>query len=502
MKIVQVVPNFSEGRRSDVIEHITRPFKETPEVLLLDVSSDASHNRTVVTAVGSPEAVSDALFCAIEAAAQRIDMRGHKGEHPRMGATDVVPFVPVSDIDMAECVLHARSLAERVGKELRIPVVLYESAATAEHRKSLGEIRSGEFEGWKTKILEPQWKPDFGPCEVHDTAGVTAIGARMPLVAYNVNLGTSDVSIARRIARKVRERSGGLTNVRALAVELDDRNIAQVSMNLVDHTKTPIYRALEAVKTEARRYGVPVLESEIVGLVPLRALTDCSSFYLQLAGFSRRQILETRIRALEAGQAAAEPADPLDFGSMLLSSFLERLGSKEPAPGGGSASAVAIAMGAALVSMVCRLTAGRPKYAEYEQQVCAALAQAIPAVTKALELARADSLAYTRVMDAFSLPKSTPEERSSRQKAIIEATIGAAQVPLEVAEMGVEIAELSRSLTGKTNKNAASDLQVAQLLAQAGTRGALDNVRINADSLKGEEGKSLRERAERIEKML
>jgi glutamate formiminotransferase/formiminotetrahydrofolate cyclodeaminase len=521
-KVVECVPNFSEGRRRDVIEAITGPFRSTAGVLLLDVKPDAVHNRTVVTVAGSPEQVAGAVFESIAIASRLIDLREHEGAHPRMGATDVVPFVPVQGATMGDCVTLSRSLARRVGDELGIPVILYEESAQAPHRKNLSDIRSGQFEGWHEKIRESEWAPDFGPSRVHPTAGVTVIGARMPLIAYNINLGTRDTSIARRIASKIRERSGGLTNVRAIGLPLEERGIVQVSANLTDYTKTPLYRVLESVRTEARRYGVPVIESEIVGLVPMRALTDAASFYLQLARFSRKQVIERRVGALAGGQAAAgldglsavgsgEPVDAGDglradgrepgFAGITVGELIQRLSSSEPAPGGGTASALTVSFAASLVCMVCRLTLGKRKFQQHEAEVAAALETATALSGESLRLATDDATAFNKVMAAFALPRETPDDKTSRQKAISEATLGAAQVPMRVAQIGAEIVSLVRALRGKTNPNASSDLEVAALLAVAGGRGAIENVRINAESLGGA-GEGLLARAGEIEALL
>ena len=294
-RVVECVPNFSEGRRKEVIEAIVEPFRVAPEVTLLDYAPDADHNRTVVTVAGDPENVLAAVFEAIRTAASLIDMEEHTGEHPRMGATDVVPFVPIREITMTECVDLARRLGSRVGEELGIPVFLYEAAATRPERPNLADIRRGQYEGWKTKINDPDWKPDFGPSALHPSAGATVVGARMPLVAFNVNLGTSDMRIANSIARAVRHIGGGLRFVKALGIEMQDRGIVQVSMNLTNYTKTPIYRVMEMIRAEARRYGVPIISSEIIGLTPAESLFDVAAYYLQLEGFSSSNVLENRM---------------------------------------------------------------------------------------------------------------------------------------------------------------------------------------------------------------
>ncbi len=294
-KIVECIPNFSEGRRPEVIEAILGAIRSTPGVDLLDHSSDTSHNRTVVTFVGAPEAVVEGAFNGIREATKLIDLNQHKGEHPRMGASDVVPFVPVSEVNMKECVELAHRLAKRVAEELEIPVYLYEHAATTPLRRNLADVRKGEYEGLKEAVKLPERCPDYGaPC-LHPTAGAVAIGARQPLVAFNVNLNTSDLSIAKKIAKAIRGSSGGFVNVKALGVMLEERQVAQVTMNMVDFKATPLHRALEFIRREAERYGVMVTDSEIVGMVPVDALLDAASYYLQLEGFKPAQILEKRL---------------------------------------------------------------------------------------------------------------------------------------------------------------------------------------------------------------
>ncbi|MCG0276241.1 MAG: glutamate formimidoyltransferase [Thermosediminibacteraceae bacterium] len=292
-KLVECIPNFSEGRRKEVIEAIADAIRSVKGVMLLDYSYDPNHNRSVFTFLGDPEGVKEAAFASAAKAAELIDMTKHKGEHPRMGAVDVIPFVPVKDITMEECVEISRQVGERIANELSIPVFLYEESATRPERKNLANIRRGEFEGMAEKIKDPAWAPDFGKPEIHPTAGAVAVGARMPLIAFNVNLGTSDINIAKNIAKVIREKGGGLQNVRAIGVMLEDRNIAQVSMNMTNYEKTSLYRAFELIKVEARRYGVNVIGSEIVGITPMKALIDVAKYYLQLENFDdKKQILE------------------------------------------------------------------------------------------------------------------------------------------------------------------------------------------------------------------
>lgn len=294
-KLVECVPNFSEGRNKEIIETIIDEVRRTEGVKLLDYSSDKDHNRTVVTFVGSPEETREAAYKLIKRASELIDMSKHQGAHPRMGATDVVPFIPIKDITTEECVQMARDLGKKVGEELNIPVYLYEDAASSPERQNLANIRKGQYEGFFEKIKEPEWKPDFGPCEMNRKSGATVIGARFPLIAYNVNLGTDNLEIANAIAKRIRHIGGGLRYAKAVGVMLTERNIAQVSINLVNYEKTAIYTAQEMVKMEAKRYGVPVVGAEVIGLVPMKALIDCAEYYLQIENFDMNQVLEARL---------------------------------------------------------------------------------------------------------------------------------------------------------------------------------------------------------------
>ena len=294
-KIVECVPNFSEGRDLKKIDRIVAPFRTRAGVKLLDYSNGEDHNRLVVTLVGEPEALRDAVIEAIGVAVELIDLNHHQGQHPRMGAVDVVPFIPTKNVTMDEAVSLSREVGEKVSGLYHLPVFLYEKSATAPHRENLAAVRKGEFEGMAEKIKLPEWQPDFGPADRHPTAGTVAIGARMPLVAYNINLSTDNLEIATKIARNIRHINGGLRYVKAMGVELKERNITQVSINMTDYTRTALYRAFELVRIEARRYGVTIIGSEIVGLVPMEALIDTASYYLGLENFSMQQVLESRI---------------------------------------------------------------------------------------------------------------------------------------------------------------------------------------------------------------
>ena len=294
-KIIECVPNFSEGRNSQNIETIVAAFRSKKGVKLLDYQTDADHNRMVVTVVGEPDALKAAVIEAVGCAIDVIDMRSHQGQHPRMGATDVVPFIPIKKVSMEETVAFSKEVARETAKKYSLPVYLYEKSASRPERQNLAHIRKGQFEAMAEKIKQPEWKPDFGPQKIHPRAGVTAMGARMPLVAYNVNLDSSNMEIANEIAKKVRHISGGLRYCKGIGIELKDRGQVQVSMNMTDYTRTALYRVFELIKVEARRYGVNVIGSEIVGLVPMEALMDTAAYYLGLEGFSMEQVLETRI---------------------------------------------------------------------------------------------------------------------------------------------------------------------------------------------------------------
>jgi len=294
--LIECIPNFSEGRDQKVIEGLVKIAKEVAGVMLLDYSSDPSHNRSVFTLVGDPDGIQEVVFKLVKYASEHIDMTKQKGEHPRMGATDVVPFVPIKDASTADCVELSKKVAKRINDELQIPIFLYEESASHPNRKNLAKVRKGQFEGMAEKMRDPEWQPDFGKPEIHPTAGVTAIGARMPLVAFNVNLDTDNIEIANKIAKIVRGSSGGFAYCKGIGVMLEERNIAQVSMNMVNFEKTPLYRTLETIRFEAKRYGVKILGSEVIGLTPAKALIDCAEYYLQIENFDyNKQVVENHL---------------------------------------------------------------------------------------------------------------------------------------------------------------------------------------------------------------
>ncbi|MDI6695749.1 MAG: glutamate formimidoyltransferase [Anaerolineales bacterium] len=468
--IVECIPNFSEARRPEVVEAIMAAVRSVAGVTLLDRHSDMDHNRTVLTFVGPPEDVEEAAYRAIARAAELINLDEHRGEHPRIGATDVVPFVPIRGISMAECVLIARRLGQRVGETLGIPVYLYEAAASRPERVNLENIRRGQYEALKEEIgVLPEREPDYGPKKV-GPAGATVIGARQPLIAFNVYLTTDDVSIAKKIAKAVRHSSGGLRYVKALGLLVEGR--AQVSMNLTNFRSTPIARVVETIRREAARYGTAIHHSELVGLIPQEALIEAARWYTQLDQFEPDQILEQR---LAAAQQEASSQASMDF--------LDALAEGTPAPGGGSAAAYAGAAGAALAAMVARLTLGKKKYADVEAQMYALLERAESLRASLTEAIQRDAEAFSSVMTALKLPKDTPEEEAVRQKAIEEATLNAARVPLDTARMAVEVMELSAQAATLGNLNAISDGATGAALARAALTGAGYNVRINLASL-------------------
>ncbi|MEP7345601.1 MAG: glutamate formimidoyltransferase [Gemmatimonadaceae bacterium] len=474
MKLVECVPNFSEGRDSAVVQAIRDAIAATEGTVVLDVSSDPSHHRTVITFVTPVEHAVDAAFAGMREAVARIDLTKHQGEHPRMGATDVVPFIPLEGATMVDCIALARTLGERVARELGVPVYLYERAASRPDRENLADVRRGEFEGLRDEIAtNPNRRPDFGEARVHPTAGATAIGARPFLVAYNVYLGgRENIGVAKEVAKALRHSSGGLRYVKGLGLEVDGQ--AQVSMNLVDIEKTPLFRAFDMVKMEAAAHGVSPTWSEIVGLVPERALFDTAVRHVQLKGFTPEMVLEHKVRGAMLGGAETGES---------ISGFVAAVAASTPAPGGGSVSAHVGALAAALAQMVAGLTIGRKKYVGVEADMKALSLQAVALRNELETLVAKDGAAYGLVMEAYKLPKDTPEQLSARTAAIDDALIGAAQVPMETARACAAVAALAQEAAEKGNTNAASDAGVAALLAQAACRGAVYNVRINVSSL-------------------
>ncbi len=478
--LVECIPNFSEARRPEVIEAIAQAVTGVPGVVILDRHSDTDHNRTVLSYVGPPDAVEEATFQAIAKAAELINLDEHHGEHPRLGATDVVPFVPIRDISMQECVEMARRLGKRVGQELEIPVYLYEDAAARPERKNLEDIRRGEYEALKTEIgVRPERAPDFGPERV-GPAGGTVIGARQPLIAFNVYLTTDDVTIAQKIARVVRNSSGGMRYVKGLGLLVEGR--AQVSMNLTNFRQSPIARVVEMIRREAERYGVGIRNCELVGLVPQEALVDAAVWYTQLDMFNpAEQVLELRLHDALAESGGEPQAGPLE------NSFIEDLSKGTPSPGGGSASAHAGAAAAALVSMVARLTVGKKKYANVEARMWQIIEQSEALRAALTQAVKDDAAAFEEYLTAVRLPKDTPEQQAARAQAMEEATLKTIDRPMAVCQKAVEILKLAVEVAQTGNVNAISDGASGAALARAALTGSGLNVRINCPNLQDQE---------------
>jgi glutamate formiminotransferase/formiminotetrahydrofolate cyclodeaminase len=478
MKLIECVPNFSEGRRPEVVAAIRNAIAGVQGVTILDSSSDESHNRSVITFVAPIENVVDAAFAGIREAASHIDLRQHQGEHPRIGATDVVPFIPLQGATMEDCVALAKLLGERVGRELNIPVYLYERAASRPTRVNLADVRRGQFEGLREELgTNPDRDPDFGPKAIHESAGAVAIGARPFLVAYNVYLGpASNLALAKSIAKQVRESSGGFKAVKGLGLEVDEQ--AQVSMNLVDTDQTALHTVFDFISEKAKAEGVDVTWSEIIGLVPEKVLFEASKNYLKLKAFTPDQVLERQVaRAMRETPttSSAAPSTPTDF--------LNAIASSDPVPGGGSVSAYAGALAAALARMVAGLTIGKKKYLSVEPEMKEIAAAADSLTSQLSQLVERDADAFALVSSAYKLPKDSEFAIAARDEAIKHALLGAAEVPLETARLCVKVAELAVRVAQKGNTNAVTDAGVAALLAEAGCKGAAYNVRINVASL-------------------
>jgi glutamate formiminotransferase/formiminotetrahydrofolate cyclodeaminase len=500
-KIVECIPNFSEGRDREKIELIAKSIASVPLIVVLDYSLDADHNRSVITFAGSPEAIVEAAVRAAATAIELIDLNRHGGEHPRMGALDVLPFVPIKGVTMEECVVIARNAAERIANELEIPVYLYDRAATRPDRIDLANVRRGEFEAIRDSIeSDPDRKPDFGSRRVHPTAGAMAVGARLPLIAFNINLTTDDLAIAKKIARAVRGSEGGLVYLKALGLEMKSRRQVQVSMNLVNYEATPIYQAFEMVKREAARYGVAIAGSEIVGLAPQAAINACNEFYLQIDNFSEDLILENRlsselakieqdgeddddfrIRPLERKdrtQLAAVKAQQTNGApENLLDRFVQAIADESPVPDSGSVSAYVGALSAALGQMVCNMTIGQKKSAEEEALGVLEQLEQLAADLRGEIIEEAES--REQVVAAIKLPRDSEASRMARAIALEQATKHAVAVPLRVAKNSLEVLELLSELTEIGNPSAFADLATGAQLAITAMRGAAYNVLAN-----------------------
>ncbi len=519
-KIVECVPNFSEGRDMKVIEEIVSAIKEAG-VYVLDVDPGEATNRTVVTFVGEPEKVLEGAFNGIKKAAELIDMRKHKGEHPRMGATDVCPFVPVKGVTMEECVALAEELGKRVGEELGIPVYLYEYAAKEDYRRNLADIRSGEYEALPEKLSKEEWKPDFGPSEWNENVaktGATVIGARDFLIAYNVNLNTTDKKLANRIARVIRESGykkkmedgsrvqvpGKLRYVKAIGWYIDEYRRAQISINLTNYHETPLWKVFETCEEEAISRGIRVTGSEIVGLVPLNALLDAGSHFLRKMGKSdavpEEDLLHVAIMSL--GLNEVSEFDPYEkiieykiermqerkkLVDLSIKDFADELSRDSPAPGGGSVAALNGALSAALSSMVANLTYGKKKYSDVWDEMLEAGRKAQELKDRFVALIDRDTYAFYEMMAAMKLPKKTEEEMAIRGAEIQKATKRAIEVPMETLSLSLELLELADILAEKGNPNALSDAGVSALTAYTAGYSAYLNVLINLGGIEDKE---------------
>ncbi len=519
MKLVECVPNFSEGRDAAKIEQIAAAIRAVDGVKLLDVDPGKDTNRTVMTFVGAPEAAVEAAFAAIACAAEIIDMAKHKGAHPRMGATDVCPFVPVAGITMEECAGLARQLGQRVGDELGIPVYLYEAAASRPHRQNLADVRSGEYEGLAEKLQHPHWAPDFGSRTFNARSGATVIGAREFLIAYNVNLNTRDTRIANEIAGRIRETGrpkkdeqgkiirdengealripGKFTACKAVGWYMDDFGRAQISINLVNYHVTPPHLVFDECCQIAQELGVRVTGSELVGLIPLQAMLEAGAYYLRKqgrsTGVSEAELVHIAVLSLGLSELYAFEADkkiieyqlreagPLV--SMTVNRFVDVLASESPAPGGGSVAALCGALGSALAAMVGSLTHGKKGYEAHWPDMEQLGIRAQKLKDEFLFDVDRDTAAFNKVMDAFRLPKKTDEEKAARQAAVEEATKGATRVPLEVLRRCVDAVRLAAEAVEKGNKNSISDAGVGALCARTAAEGAFFNVCINLGGL-------------------
>jgi glutamate formiminotransferase/formiminotetrahydrofolate cyclodeaminase len=522
-QLIECVPNFSEGRDEKIIKQITNAIEGVEGIKLLNVDPGKATNRTVVTFVGEPEVVIEGAFQGAKMAAQLIEMSKHKGEHPRFGATDVCPLVPIANITMEETVVYARKLAKRLGEELGISVYCYEFAAFSEERKSLANCRAGEYEGLKEKLQKPEWKPDFGPVLLNDRSGATAVGARNFLIAYNVNLNTTSVRRANSIAFDVREAGrvvregdpvtgkivndsngeplripGTLKKVRAIGWFIKEYGIAQISMNLTDITVTSMHQAFDEVSERARARGIRVTGSELIGVIPLQAMLDAGKYFLRKqqrsVGIPDEEIIKIAVKSLGLDELA--PFDPkkriieyliddqLDkLTDMSLSGFSNETLSESPAPGGGSVAAYVGSLGAALGSMVANLSAHKRGWDERWDEFSDWAEKGKQAHDQLLKLVDADTAAFNAIMDAFGLPKNNDQEKKLRSAAIQAATKHAIEVPFEVMQTAFSSLEVIQAMAEIGNPNSLSDAGVGALCARTAVYGAYLNVRINAAGL-------------------
>ena len=472
--IVECVPNFSEGRDRSKVDAIVAAMK-VDGVYLLDREMDADHNRCVITLAGECEAVQEAVILGVGKAAELIDLNQHQGAHPRLGAADVVPFIPIEGVSIEDCVAMARHVGGQIWSRYQIPVYLYEAAAASPERQNLENIRRGQFEGIRDEIADnPARKPDFGEAQLHPTAGACVVGARKFLIAYNIFLNTQDVDIAKKVAKAVRFSSGGLRFVKAAGFLV--RGQAQVSMNLTDFEQTPMHRVFEMVRSEAERYGVSPTSSEIVGLVPKKALEQVAEWFLQIENFDSTLIFENRLSAVMSGKAAV---GGLRAG---IEPFIEQLAAPTATPGGGSAAAASGAMAAGLAAMVASMSREKKAYAQYEPRLSEAISRFSQLREELKASIDADAESYKSVMAAYKKAKGSAAPDGIIDTALRHAT----NIPLRVAELAREVLQLAETLYPMTNPNMKSDLVTAAALARAAIEGALANVEINLESLKDE----------------
>jgi glutamate formiminotransferase/formiminotetrahydrofolate cyclodeaminase len=540
MKLVECVPNFSEGRDPEKIKAIVREIESVPGIKLLDVDPGESTNRTVVTFIGGPEAVREAAFRAIAKAGEIIDMRGHKGAHSRIGATDVCPFVPVCGVSMEDCVRLAEELGARVARELAIPVYLYEAAARKPERRNLATIRAGEYEGLAEKFKDRRWAPDFGEPVVNPQAGATVIGAREFLIAYNFNLNTRDRKLAHEIALSLRESGrakrdkdgnlvkdrrgntvkvpGKFREVKSVGWYIEDYGLAQVSVNFTNYKVTPVHVVFDEARRLAGKLGLRVTGSELVGLIPKEALLMAGRYYLEKQGKSpgvpEEELIRTAVRSLGLNDVSSfDPAKKIieyqfekegpSLVGMTLRGFVNELSMDSPAPGGGSVAALCGALSSALSAMVANLTVGKKGYEKVREEMIVTAVRAQALKDMFLEAVDRDTRAFNKVMEAFRLPKTTPEQALEKDRAIEEANKEATLVPLEVLAQAAEAAALASRAAARGNKNSVSDAGVAGLAAQAAGEGAYDNILINLAGIKDRKFVGdVRRRAERLRKAL
>jgi glutamate formiminotransferase/formiminotetrahydrofolate cyclodeaminase len=481
-RLMECVPNFSEGRDTGKVDALVAAMRSVPGVWLLDRESDTDHNRSVITLAGEPEAVAEAALRGVGQAAALIDLTRHTGAHPRIGAADVVPFVPIEGCTLDDAVAVARQVGREIWERYRIPVYFYEAAATRPERANLENVRRGQFEGLREDVLrDPGRAPDVGEPRLHATAGAVAVGARKFLIAYNINLSTDDVAVAKRIARAIRFSSGGLRFVKAMGVALKARNLAQVSINLTDFEQTPLHRVFEMVKREAERHGCAIAGSEIVGLIPRKAIELTAEFYLQLENFSPALVLENRLAAAQQGLPA--PAAGTGKLAALAQPFLAAVAEPSATPGGGSVSAFAGALAASLGEMVAALSRKKQSQDALNETLTASSAAMREAAQRLTQAIDRDAEAFAAVMAAHRLPRETSEDRARRDAEIEHATRRAAEVPLETAQAAADVFERLVQLEAVSATSMLSDLRVARLMAAAAARGALENVVINLASL-------------------